>query len=134
MSDISPQPHPDPWVNRLHDYLAGAARALARQGCVIDNCWLDPSDPRDGTIVLNTVSGDKIGLVFNEEIGWWAGSFLSGRPGELTQLHNAAHLGGGVAPPVEELAWRYVVGRSAPAVVYRSYTDRDGLSDHLVIR
>jgi hypothetical protein len=48
-----------------------------------------------------------------------------------TQLENAVHLGGGVAPPAEELAWRYLTGQTAPAVAYRSYADRDGLSDHL---
>jgi hypothetical protein len=114
-------------VNTTRNYVTESVHALVQQGLVIDRSWLDPSDPRDATVVL----ADTRALVWDEVTGWRIGLFGSGAPGERTALEGAMHLGGGPLPTPAELARRVVSGTAAARREYRSYADSDGFDDVL---
>jgi len=128
MDHREPRPHPVSRVNTTRSYVTQSVQALIRQGLVVDRSWLDPSDPRDATIVLE----DGRALVWDEVKGWHLGLFRSGRQGLRTVLDDAVHLGGGPLPTPVELAWRAGSGMSVSGREYRSYTDLDGLSEVLL--
>jgi hypothetical protein len=127
MDHREPQQHPVPRVNTTRNYVTRCVRALVHEGLVVDRSWLDPSDPRDATVVL----GDARALVWDEVAGWRAGLFHSGEQGVRTVLRDSAHLGGGVLPAPAELAWRVVSGTTASRYEYRSYADADGFDEML---
>lgn len=131
----APTPHPDPWVNLPHRYVAATAAALGAGRLRVDGAWIDPSDPRDATIVYaaDTRLGDSGGLhalVWDEETGWRAGRLVGGHQGMRTRLADVRHLGGGVLPSPGEVERRLRAGADVPRVRYRSYRAvRDGLDD-----
>ncbi len=127
MNFREPLPHPDFHVDMTRNYVTHGVRALTAMGLVVDRSWLDPSDPRDATIVL----GDSRALVWDEAMGWRIGRFKAGEQGVRTSLDDAAHLGGGPLPSPAELARRVAGGMTAPARAYRSYADADGFGDAL---
>jgi hypothetical protein len=128
---ITPGTHQDPWVNLLGDYVTEAVAALRSNGMQIQRSWLDPTDPRDATIVL---AGTRA-LVFDEVTGWRHGRFVAGLQGVRTQLAEVSYLGGGVLPGADELAHRVINGFSVPRREYRSVADlHDGLDDALRAR
>jgi hypothetical protein len=114
-------------VNITRNYVTQSVQALIQQGLIIDRSWLDPSDPRDATVVLD----DTRALVWDEVTGWRIGLFRSGRQGVRTTLAGAAHLGGGVLPAPAELARRVASGATDPPRDHRSYSDSDGLDEAL---
>jgi hypothetical protein len=114
-------------VNTTRNYVTESVHALVQQGLVIDRSWLDPSDPRDATVVL----ADTRALVWDEVTGWRIGVFRSGRQGVRTALGGAAQLGGGVLPAPAELARRVAYGATASRRDHRSYADADGLDEAL---
>jgi hypothetical protein len=122
-----PPQHPVSRVNTTRNYVIKSVQALIQQGLVIDRSWLDPSDPRDATVVL----GDTRALVWDEVTGWRIGVFRSGRQGVRTALAGAAQLGGGVLPAPAELARRVAYGATASRRDHRSYADADGLDEAL---
>jgi hypothetical protein len=128
---ITPGLHPDPWVNLLGPYVAETVNALTAGRLQVRRSWLDPSDPRDATIVL----ADSRALVFDEVTGWRYGQFLSGQPGARTTLADIRYIGGGVLPDARELTHRVVNSTTAPRLEYRSFADlRDGFDDALRVR
>lgn len=128
---ITPGTHQDSWVNLLGDYIAEAVAALSSSGIQVQRSWLDPSDPRDATIVL---AGTRA-LVFDEITGWRHGHFMAGQQGVRTQLAEVRYLGGGVLPGADELAYRVINGFSVPRREYRSVAElHDGLDDALRAR
>lgn len=132
---ITPGPHSDAWVNLLHGYVTDTVWALQNHGLRVQRSWLDPSDPRDATIVYEpsgSAATEALALVWDEEYGWRSGGFAEGRPGTRTTLTAPVHLGGGVLPAPADVAARAHGGRARPARRYRSYADlRDGLDDAL---
>lgn len=134
---IIPTPHPDPWVNRIHSYAVSAVCTLDRAGLRIHQSWLDPSRPRDMTILFTggprpATTADMQALVWDEETGWCQGLFEAGRPGVRTTLRGRIHVGGGLVPQPSELSGRVLAGASAPARCYRSSANwRDGIDDQL---
>lgn len=122
--------HQDAWINLLHGYISSAAAALHAGGVHIERGWLDPSGPRDATIVY-TVSGTTRALVWDEVTGWRNGRYEAGQPGVRTTLSDVSYLGGGVLLSTAELASRLPAGLSGPRIPYRSITDRDGLDEAL---
>ena len=130
---ITPEAHPDPWLELLRGYVGETVRALAEGGLRPRGSWLDPRDPRDATILLD---GDGLApvraLVWDEETGWRTGTFVDGRQGVRTELAEAAHLGGGVLVHPSEVAGRLRAGTTGPGERYRSYhASHDGLDDAL---
>jgi hypothetical protein len=127
---MRPNPHWDPWVDLTRGYITGTVQALQAGGLSVERAWLDPSDPRDATIVLK----DAPALVWDEQVGWCSGRYLAGEQGVRTVLAEPAMLGGGVVPDPRRLADAVRTGRPlAPApAAYRSYADRDGLDDILI--
>jgi hypothetical protein len=122
-----PLQHPISRVEITRNYVTQSVRALVDQGLPVDRSWLDPSDPRDATVVL----GDARALVWDETAGWRIGRFQSGQQGVRTVLDAAVHLGGGPLPTPAELAHRVAGGTTTSGHGYRSYTDLDGLDDLL---
>jgi hypothetical protein len=113
-------------VNLLGGYVTEAVEALSTRGVQVQRSWLDPSDPRDATIVL---AGTRA-LVFDEVTGWRHGRFLAGQQGARTQLAEVSYIGGGVLLGADELAHRVINGFSAPRREYRCVADlHDGLDD-----
>jgi hypothetical protein len=136
MSDnYIPGQHPDPWVNLLRDYVTNAVRSLIDYDFKVDRSWLDPSGPRDATILYVPESGspdDLHALVWDEEAGWRTGQYVSGEQGVRTRLTDVAYVGGGVLPASTELAARVIGEAVGPRAEHRSHTDlRDGLDDAL---
>ncbi|HEX6471471.1 MAG TPA: DUF6292 family protein [Streptosporangiaceae bacterium] len=128
---ITPEVHPDPWVDLTAGYMTVLAEALASRGVRIERSWLDPRDPRDATITFSS-AGESRALVWDEVTGCRTGRFLSGRPGVRTELADAVYLGGGVLANPHEVAARLVAGAGAGRREFRSYADvRDGLDDAL---
>jgi hypothetical protein len=126
--NITPDRHPDPWVNLLRGYMTEAVQVLAAGGLQVQRSWLDPESPRDATIVL----ADTKALVFDEVTGWRYGRFVAGQQGVRTTLSDVSYLGGGVLLDTRELAHKVVNGLYAPRREYRSFADRhDGLDDAL---
>jgi hypothetical protein len=134
---ITPDAHPDPWLDLLRGYVGDTVRALAAGGLRPQASWLDPRDPRDATILLaddtvRTSTAPLRALVWDEETGWCTGEYVSGEPGVRTRLAEPAHLGGGVLVAGAELATRMRAGVAVARPVYRSRRDlRDGLDDAL---
>jgi uncharacterized protein DUF6292 len=127
MDHREPQRHPVPRVNTTRNYVTRCVRELVQEGLVVDRSWLDPSDPRDATVIL----GDARALVWDEMTGWRVGLFHGGEQGVRTSLGDSAHLGGGPLPAPAELVWRVVAGTTASRREYRSYADADGFDEVL---
>lgn len=123
-----PRQHPDFRVDLTRNYVTACVRALIEDGLVIDRSWLDPSGPRDATVVL---AGSRA-LVWDETTGWRSGLFRAGEPGARTVLDDLAHLGGGPLPAPAELAWRVAAGTPVARREHRSYADRDGFDERLL--
>jgi hypothetical protein len=122
-----PRQHPDSRVDLTRNYVTASVRTLLRQGLIVERSWLDPSDPRDATVVL----GDDRALVWDETAGWRVGRFEAGEPGIRTVLGGPVRLGGGPLPAPAELARRVAAGRDAARRKHRSYADRDGFDEAL---
>jgi len=123
-----PLPHQVPRVDATRNYVTRNVHALIQRGLCVDRSWLDPSDPRDATIVLT----DSRALVWDEVAGWRIGLYRSGAPGEHTALDGAVHLGGGVLPSPAEVRDRVGSGASVAGRQYRMYTDSDGFDEVLL--
>lgn len=124
--------HPDAWVNLAEPYIEALMNALAGQGVAMPAAWMDPSGPRDATILLDRPGLSRQALVWDEETGLRLGEFIAGRQGIRTRLAGAGHLGGGLLPRPEDAVRRLLLGVREPATVHRRHTDvRDGLDDHL---
>jgi hypothetical protein len=126
--NITPDPHPVPWVNLLRGYITEAVHALSAGGLHVQRSWLDPESPRDATIVL----AEAKALVFDESTGWRYGDFVAGQQGVRTALSDVSYVGGGVLLDPRELAHKVVNDDFAERREYRSFTDlHDGLDDAL---
>jgi hypothetical protein len=112
-------------VDLLRGYVTGTVQALHAEGLLVDRTWLDPRDPRDATIVL-----DSQALVWDESTGWRHGRFVSGRQGVRTVLEGEAHLGGGLLPDPRTLAGALNSNRPVTPP-YRHPETRDGLDEAL---
>jgi hypothetical protein len=133
MADITPEAHPDPWLNLLQAYVSEATEALRDGGLKVQRAWLDPSDPRDATILYAVAATDPRALVWDEEQGWREGKYVSGEQGVRTVLDGARHVGGQLLPSARRLAHDVHGGITTAPVRFRSYQDvRDGLDDALV--
>jgi hypothetical protein len=137
--NLIPKSHRDQWVDLLNGYVAEMVRVLVGNGIQVRRSWLDPSDPRDATIVYAPRQeyeqvreiGD-FAMIWDEETGWRYGRFVHGRPGARTVLARHAHLGGSLLPDPSEVAWNLVNRRESECRKYRSFNDyRDGLDDVL---
>jgi Family of unknown function (DUF6292) len=125
------QRHLLPWVNLPEAYIRATIEALqSRNGLEMPRAWMDPSDPRDATVLITS---DKTrALVWDEESGWRTGRFVDGAQGTRTELGDLSYLGGGAVPSPEEVAHRLATGTSVARPQYRAYTDmRDGIDDLL---
>jgi hypothetical protein len=134
--NTTPRAHEDPRLNMLHGYVTQAVDSLTQGGLIVERSWLDPSDPRDATIIFthpaSNVPAEKLALVWDETTGWRRGVFESGHQGVRTALSNVSNLGGGILLTGPELAGRVLAEASEPRREYRSFTDvRDGLDDAL---
>ncbi|MCP2335357.1 DUF6292 family protein [Actinomadura rupiterrae] len=126
-----PARHPDPWVDEIHGYVTRVAETLGRAGVRVETCWLDPSGPRDATIVTRSGS-DRRALVWDEETGWREGLFVSGRQGERTVLDGTRYLGGDVLLDGDAVLDRLLTGVAEPRKAFRSHTDHlDGFAARL---
>jgi hypothetical protein len=122
-----PNAHPDPEVDLTRGYVTAAVLALRGQNIEVDRSWLDPRDPIDATVLLESMA-----LVWDEWHGWTAGRYVSGAPGERTVLEDSVPLGGGIALDPGHLAHLVKTGRVEAPVRARSDADvRDGLFDTL---
>jgi hypothetical protein len=128
MDHREPLQHRVPRVNTTRNYVTQSVHALIQQGLAVNRSWLDPTDPRDATIVL----ADTRALVWDEMTGWRIGLFRSGTQGVRSALDGAVHLGGGPLPSPAEVARRAGGGMSAPERHYRSYADSDGFDEVLL--
>lgn len=102
-SHAYPAPHPIPQVDAIRPYITDAVSALLRAGFLVARSWLDPMDPLDATIVLE--SGHA--LVWVEERGWRVGTFRAGGQGQRTLLHDPMDLNGGPGLTASELVHEY---------------------------
>lgn len=128
-----PRKHSDPWLDLLRPYITGAAQALRGEGVQLEQSWLDPSGPRDATVLFR-LADEAHALVWDEEAGWRTGRYESGRQGERTKLLNPVHLGGGVLVDPREMVERLLTGVTEPRHQVRAHTDvRDGLDDALAL-
>ncbi|MFC4910510.1 DUF6292 family protein [Actinomadura gamaensis] len=126
-----PARHPDPWVDRTHGYVTHVVTTLGRAGVRVESCWLDPSGPRDATIVTRSGS-DLRALVWDEETGWREGRFVSGRQGERTVLDSVRYLGGDVLLDGDAVLDRLLTGVSEAPRAFRSHDDHhDGFAARL---
>ncbi|RAY15375.1 hypothetical protein DPM19_11800 [Actinomadura craniellae] len=108
--------------------------ALLGHGFEVPAGWMDPSGPRDATILYRRPGQPLQAVVWDEESGARTGIFVAGRQGERTRLGNPSHLGGGLLPAPMETAKRLVLGVREPQVKYRSHADfRDGADDRIRI-
>jgi hypothetical protein len=79
--------------HRAHGpYLAAVADALHDHGVSVDECEVEPNDPRDGWIVLGKSAtplfGDReVVLAWTEERGWYRG--VRDERGTLTDVRSA---------------------------------------------
>ncbi|MQY07205.1 DUF6292 family protein [Actinomadura macrotermitis] len=126
--DITPAPHEDPALELLRPYLTEAVLALHNAGVTVVRSWLDPSGPRDATIVL----ADGRALVWDEETGWRVGPYVAGEQGVRTVLADAVHLGGGVLPVPSEVVWRLLAGITGSCVKYRAHDENPAAFDAVV--
>ncbi|MEV5569132.1 DUF6292 family protein [Spirillospora sp. NPDC052269] len=112
------KPHEDVKLDVFRPYLTESVRALEAAGVEPTQAWLDPSGPRDATIVMGSRA-----LVWDEESGWRVGDYVSGEPGVRTRLEDARYLGGGVLIEPTEVAERMSAGTSEPYRRFRSHED-----------
>lgn len=134
---ILPAPHPDSYIDALRPMVTSTVVALVEHGIRVHASWLDPRDPRDTTI-LYSLDGNGSGTsgpfaaVWDEETGWRAGTFVSGRQGVRTTLAEVRFLGGGLLPGGDEVARRILSCADVPAKTCRHYTDlTDGFEESL---
>jgi hypothetical protein len=121
MSDNDlPAPHRDPLLDLLRPYITRSAEELRERGVELHAAWLDPSGPRDATIVCR-LKEETYGLVWDEETGWRLGGFVSGRQGERTRLADARYLGGDVLLDPAEMARRVIEGETGPHRKFRDH-------------
>lgn len=120
MTNTSPPQHEDPAIDLIRPYIAQTVRALESAGVEVERSWLDPSGPRDATIVYRVPDG-RHALVWDEETGWRRGEFRTGRSGLRTVLVGAVHLGGGVIPAPVEVADRLTRDASEAFRRYRHH-------------
>jgi len=120
------EPYTDEWLQHPVCYLRLVVGSI---GAEVDSWWEGPCDPREATIRLS----DGAALVWDEESGWRLGRFLSGAPGERTELTGVRYLGGGLLPRPERVpsvlseARAGVGASSAWRPCYRSHRNcRDG--------
>ncbi|RFU42855.1 hypothetical protein DZF91_04330 [Actinomadura logoneensis] len=126
-----PEHHPDPWVDQIHGYVTHVVETLGRAGVPVEGCWLDPSGPRDATILIRSASGRRA-LVWDEETGWREGRFVRGRQGERTVLDGESHLGGDVLPDGDAVLDRLLSGVREERRAFRVHSDRsDGFAARL---
>lgn len=125
---IRPLPHPDPFVDATRGYITSAVAALQARGVPLSESWLDPSSPRDATLLLGSQA-----LVWNESEGWVLGEYRSGAPGVRTVLGDPVRLGDGVLPDPEALAALVLDGATGePPSRLRPFTaGHDGFEDGL---
>jgi hypothetical protein len=122
-----PTAHPDPEIDLTRGYISAVVLALTGQNVEVDRSWLDPRDPIDATILMESMA-----LVWDEWHGWTAGRYVSGAPGERTALEEPVPLGGGIALDPAHVAHLVKTGRVEAPVRARSRADaRDGLFDTL---
>lgn len=129
-----PDVHPDPRLDMARDYVAETVHALATGGLRVERSWLDPTCPRDATILYSSGGADATvhALVWDEESGWRTGEYVRGEPGLRTELAGVGYLGGGVLAAPGEVAERLRAGVRGQRRTYRSMWDlRDGLDDAL---
>lgn len=124
---VLPAEHPDACVEATRPYLTSVVLALCAAGISVERSWLDPSGPRDATIVVASEgsAAEAVGaarrgaLVWDEETGWRYGQFVSGRQGERTVLDFVAYLGYGVLPHGAWVAEQWSCKASRPKRVFR---------------
>lgn len=110
----------------IRGFISANVDALTALGFTLDDCWLDPSGPVDATLKL-----PQFTCVWNEQDGWSAGEFVSGRQGERTVLANARLLGGGVVLDPARFAVLLRDGATAEPTKPRPIRARDGMNDSL---
>jgi hypothetical protein len=91
--DALPSPGTLTWVELPGFYVDATRTALEAAGIPVADSWIDPMDPRDATIVL-----ESLALVWDEVGGWRHGRFVSGRKGVRTVLEDGRSFGGGLLP------------------------------------
>jgi len=123
----TPERHPHPWVNLPFHYVQAVLWELERTGHVIDRAWLDPSDPRDATIVFTNLQA----LTWDESRGWLAGDYVGGEQGVRTVLADARQLVRKILPSSAEVATAVVRDLGTDPVQLRAYGTRDGLDEQL---
>ncbi|MFI0357720.1 DUF6292 family protein [Actinomadura sp. 9N407] len=124
MSDSSMPPrHEDPSLDLLRPYITASAQALRAAGVELERSWLDPSGPRDATILCRLRDEKVHGLVWDEESGWRIGEFVSGHPGERTQLADARYLGEEVLPQPQTVARAVTGGFTGSFRKFRDHSD-----------
>ena len=135
--NILPSAHPNAWINLLRGYVTSIVCDLSRHGITVHRSWLDPTDPRDATILYTPPSGwarkqSAHALVWDEQTGWRTGQFVSGESGVRTVLSTPTYIGGGLLPTGGDVAWKIGSGATTMRRSFRSYGDiRDGLDDAL---
>ncbi|MFI7618103.1 DUF6292 family protein [Nonomuraea terrae] len=120
------EPYTDEW---LHQPICYVRRVVGLLGSEVADWWEGPSEPRDATVKLT----DGTALVWDEESGWRLGTFVSGGPGQHTELSGVRYLGHGLLPRPERVpqalqdARSGVGASSAWRPCYRSHRNcRDG--------
>jgi hypothetical protein len=116
-----PAPHRDRRLDLLRPYITRSAQSLIDRGVEVRAAWLDPSGPRDATIVCR-LRDQLCGLVWDEETGWRLGGFVSGRQGERTQLAEARYLGVDVLLDPTEMARRAIEDLTGPRRAFRAHS------------
>ncbi|MEU4573781.1 DUF6292 family protein [Nonomuraea sp. ATR24] len=120
------EPYSDEWLQQPVCYVR---RVVGLLGAEADGWWEGPCEPREATVRL----ADGAALVWDEESGWRLGRFVSGAPGQHTELSGVRYLGGGLLPRPERVpaaladARAGVGASSAWRPCYRSHRNcRDG--------
>lgn len=115
-----PPRHEDPRLDLFRPYVSRAVLELSERGIEPVASWLDPSGPRDATIVCR-LRDETLGLVWDEETGWRVGRFVSGRQGVRTQLADPRYVGVDVLLDPQELARRVAADATGPRRKFRDH-------------
>jgi hypothetical protein len=127
MPIAEPVPHPDRWVNRPWGFITGITGQLIKAGFVIDRAWMDPSQPRDATLVLS----DLRAITWDEDRGLLLGRYVSGHQGERTVLTGSVQLSKRILMEPAAVPAAVRAGRGTKPTQLRSYGTRDGLDEAL---